>query len=165
MGGISNGLALHGGGLIPFAATFLVFSDYMRNSVTLSALSHTGVLYIFTHDSIGIGEDGPTHQPIEHLAGLRAIPHLLLFRPADGKETAGAYKVAIENRNVPSLLALSRQKGGANVEGTLADAVGNGGYIVSDNSEEGLPEIILIGTGSSSCVKPAQTCFKRVKTC
>ncbi|KAG5631233.1 hypothetical protein H5410_002950 [Solanum commersonii] len=134
MAGISNGLALHGGGLIPFAATFLVFSDYMKNSVRLSALSHAGVLYILTHDSVGIGEDGPTHQPIEHLSGLRAIPHLLLFRPADGKETAGAYKVA------------------ANVEGALADVVGKGGYIVSDNSEKELPEIILIGTGSELCL-------------
>ncbi|PHT94255.1 Transketolase, chloroplastic [Capsicum annuum] len=152
MAGISNGLPLHSGGLIPFAATFLVLSDYMKNSIRLSTLSHAGVLYIFTHDSVGIGEDGPTHQPIEHLAGLRAIPHLLLFRPADGKETAGAYKVAIENRNVPSLLALSRQKVAGNVEGTLADAVGKGGYIVSDNSEKELPEIILIGSGSELCL-------------
>lgn len=79
MAGISNGLALHGGGLIPFAATFLVFSDYMKNSIRLSALSRAGVIYIMTHDSIGLGEDGPTHQPVEHLAGLRAVPHLLLF--------------------------------------------------------------------------------------
>ncbi|KAK4339007.1 hypothetical protein RND71_040469 [Anisodus tanguticus] len=153
MAGISNGLVLHSGGLIPFAATFLVFSDYMKNSVRLSALSHAGVLYILTHDSVGIGEDGPTHQPVEHLAGLRAIPHLLLFRPADGKETAGSYKVAIDNRNVPSVLALSRQKVEANVEGTSAEAVGKGGYIVSDISDkELLPEIILIGTGSELCL-------------
>ncbi|KAJ8529044.1 hypothetical protein K7X08_035879 [Anisodus acutangulus] len=148
-----DGLVLHGGGLIPFAATFLVFSDYMKNSVRLSALSHAGVLYILTHDSVRIGEDGPTHQPVEHLAGLRAIPHLLLFRPADGKETAGSYKVAIENRNVPSVLALSRQKVAANVEGTSAEAVGKGGYIISDISDkELLPEIILIGTGSELCL-------------
>ncbi|PHU29824.1 Transketolase, chloroplastic [Capsicum chinense] len=152
MAGISNGLPLHSGGLMPFAATFLVFSDYMKTSIRLSTLSHAGVLYIFTQDSVGIGEDGPTHQPIEHLAGLRAIRHLLLFRPADAKETAGAYKVAIENRNVPSLLALSRQKVAGNVEGTLADAVGKGGYIVSDNSEKELPEIILIGSGSELCL-------------
>lgn len=151
MAGISNGLALHGGGLIPFAATFLVFSDYMKNSIRLSALSRAGVIYIMTHDSIGLGEDGPTHQPVEHLAGLRAIPHLLLFRPADGNETAGAYKVAVENRDVPSLIALSRQKVAANVKGTSVDAVEKGGYIVSDNSEE-LPEIILIGTGSELCL-------------
>nr|XP_009786436.1 PREDICTED: transketolase, chloroplastic-like [Nicotiana sylvestris]XP_016468084.1 PREDICTED: transketolase, chloroplastic-like isoform X1 [Nicotiana tabacum]XP_016468085.1 PREDICTED: transketolase, chloroplastic-like isoform X2 [Nicotiana tabacum] len=151
MAGISNGLALHGGGLIPFAATFLVFSDYMKNSIRLSALSRAGVIYIMTHDSIGLGEDGPTHQPVEHLAGLRAVPHLLLFRPADGNETAGAYKVAVENRDVPSLIALSRQKVATNVEGTSTDAVEKGGYIISDNSEE-LPEIILIGTGSELCL-------------
>nr|GMD27527.1 transketolase, chloroplastic-like [Ipomoea batatas] len=117
MAGISNGIALHGGGLIPFAATFLVFSDYMKNSIRLSALSHAGVIYIMTHDSIGLGEDGPTHQPVEHLAGLRAIPRLLVFRPADGNETAGAYKVCIANRDTPSLIALSRQKVAANMEG------------------------------------------------
>nr|GMC72937.1 transketolase, chloroplastic-like [Ipomoea batatas] len=152
MAGISNGIALHGGGLIPFAATFLVFSDYMKNSIRLSALSHAGVIYIMTHDSIGLGEDGPTHQPVEHLAGLRAIPRLLVFRPADGNETAGAYKVCIANRDTPSLIALSRQKMAANMEGTLADGVEKGGYIISDNSGEELPEIILIGTGSELCL-------------
>ncbi|CAK9136099.1 unnamed protein product [Ilex paraguariensis] len=152
MGGISNGVALHGGGLIPFAATFLIFSDYMKNSIRLSALSHAGVIYIMTHDSIGLGEDGPTHQPVEQLAGLRAVPRLLVFRPADGNETAGAYKVAVANRDVPSLIALSRQKLAANLEGTSADAVERGGYIVSDNSGDKLPELILIGTGSELCL-------------
>ncbi|KAL2227730.1 transketolase, chloroplastic-like [Sesamum indicum] len=152
MAGISNGIALHGGGLIPFAATFLVFSDYMKNSIRLSALSHAGVIYIMTHDSIGLGEDGPTHQPVEHLVGLRAIPRLLLFRPADGNETSGVYKVAVANRTVPSVIALSRQKVLAHVEGTSADAVARGGYIVSDNSGPNLPEIILIGTGSELCL-------------
>ncbi|XP_019194265.1 PREDICTED: transketolase, chloroplastic-like [Ipomoea nil] len=152
MAGISNGIALHGGGLIPFAATFLVFSDYMKNSIRLSALSHAGVIYIMTHDSIGLGEDGPTHQPVEHLAGLRAIPRLLVFRPSDGNETAGAYKVAIANRDKPSLMALSRQKVAANMDGTSADGVGKGGYIISDNSGEELPEIILIGTGWELCL-------------
>nr|GLL23230.1 transketolase, chloroplastic-like [Ipomoea trifida] len=152
MAGISNGIALHGGGLIPFAATFLVFSDYMKNSIRLSALSHAGVIYIMTHDSIGLGEDGPTHQPVEHLAGLRAIPGLLVFRPADGNETAGAYKVCIANRDTPSLIALSRQKMAANMEGTSADGVEKGGYTISDNSGEELPEIILIGTGSELCL-------------
>lgn len=152
MAGISNGIALHGGGLIPFAATFLIFSDYMKNSIRLSALSHAGVLYIMTHDSIGLGEDGPTHQPVEQLAGLRAIPRLLVFRPADGNETAGAYKVAIANRDVPSLITLSRQKVSANVEGTSTDAVERGGYIISDNSGKELPEIILISTGSELCL-------------
>lgn len=152
MAGISNGIALHGGGLIPFAATFLVFSDYMKNSMRLSALSHAGVIYVMTHDSIGLGEDGPTHQPVEHLVGLRAIPRLLLLRPADGNETAGAYRVAVANRDAPSVIALSRQKVAGHVEGTSADAVEKGGYIVSDNSGSNLPEIILIGTGSELCL-------------
>ncbi|KAL8052106.1 hypothetical protein ABFX02_06G191600 [Erythranthe guttata] len=153
MAGISNGIALHGGGLIPFAATFLTFSDYMKNSIRLSALSHAGVIYIMTHDSIGLGEDGPTHQPVEHLVGLRAIPRLLVFRPADGNETAGAYRVAVANRGAPSVVALSRQKVAANLEGTSADGVERGGYIVSDNSlDDHLPEIILIGTGSELCL-------------
>ncbi|KAM7463527.1 hypothetical protein LguiA_031648 [Lonicera macranthoides] len=152
MAGISNGLALHRSGLIPFAATFLIFSDYMKSSIRLSALSQAGVIYIMTHDSIGLGEDGPTHQPVEQLTGLRAVPHLLVFRPADGNETAGAYRVAISNRNIPSLIALSRQKVAANLEGTSADGVERGGYIVSDNSGEEPPEIILIGTGSELCI-------------
>lgn len=121
MAGISNGIALHGSGLIPFAATFLTFSDYMKNAIRLSALSHAGVIYILTHDSIGLGEDGPTHQPVEHLAGLRAVPRLLVFRPADGNETAGAYMVAVGNRNTPSVIALSRQKVAAHIEGTNRD--------------------------------------------
>lgn len=152
MAGISNGLALHGSGLIPFASTFLTFSDYMKNSIRLSAISHAGVIYIMTHDSIGLGEDGPTHQPVEQLAGLRAVPRLLVFRPADGNECAGAYTVAVANRDVPSLIALSRQKVAAHVEGTSASEVERGGYIVSDNSGEDLPEVILIGTGSELCL-------------
>lgn len=159
MAGISNGIALHGSGLIPFAATFLIFSDYMKNSIRLSALSHAGVVYILTHDSIGLGEDGPTHQPVEQLAGLRAVPRLLVFRPADGNETAGAYKVAIANRDVASVIALSRQKIAANIEGTSADEVERGGYIVSDNSGKNMPEMILIGTGTelSLCEAAAKT--------
>ncbi|XP_077242024.1 transketolase, chloroplastic-like isoform X2 [Tasmannia lanceolata] len=152
MAGISNGLALHGSGLIPFAATFLIFSDYMKNAMRLSALSHAGVIYILTHDSIGLGEDGPTHQPVEQLAGLRAVPRMLVFRPADGNEAAGAYKVAVQNRDTPSVIALSRQKLAANLEGTSVAGVEKGGYVVSDNSGEGLPEIILIGTGSELCL-------------
>ncbi|KAK6929174.1 Transketolase-like, pyrimidine-binding domain, partial [Dillenia turbinata] len=146
MGGISNGIALHGGGLIPFASTFLIFSDYMKSAIRLSAVSHARVIYILSHDSIGLGEDGPTHQPIEQLAGLRAIPRPLVFRPGDGNETAGAFKVAIANRDGPSVIALSRQKVAASVEGTTADSVQRGGYIVSDNSGRGLPQLILIGT-------------------
>ncbi|KAK9124227.1 hypothetical protein Sjap_013829 [Stephania japonica] len=152
MAAISNGIALHGGGLIPFAATFLIFSDYMKNSIRLSALSHAGVIYIMTHDSIGLGEDGPTHQPVEQLAGLRAIPRLLLFRPADGNETAGAYKMAVKNRDAPSIIALSRQKVDANLAGTSIEAVERGGYVLSDNSMGDMPDIILIGTGSELCL-------------
>ncbi|KAI3416678.1 Transketolase [Psidium guajava] len=152
MGGISNGIALHGSGLIPFAATFLVFSDYMKNTIRLAALSHAGVIYVMTHDSIGLGEDGPTHQPVEQLAGLRAIPRLLVFRPADGNEAAGAYKIAAANRATPSLIALSRQKAASNISGTSADAVKRGGYTISDNSGEQMPDIILIGTGSELCL-------------
>ncbi|EOY18686.1 Transketolase, putative [Theobroma cacao] len=148
MAGISNGIALHGSGLIPFTATFLVFSDYMKNSIRLSALSHAGVIYILTHDLIGLGEDGPTHQLVERLAGLRAVPRLLVFRPADGNETAEAYKIAIANRDSPSFIALSRQKVSPNLEGTSADKVDRGGYIVSDNSGKEMPKIILIGTGT-----------------
>ncbi|XP_048231810.1 transketolase, chloroplastic isoform X2 [Ricinus communis] len=152
MAGISNGIALHGSGLIPFAATFLIFSDYMKNSIRLSGLGHAGVIYIMTHDSIGLGEDGPTHQPVEQLAGLRAVPGLLVFRPGDGNETAGAYKVAIANRDVPSVIALSRQKVAANLEGTSTNEVERGGYIISDNSGKSLPDIILMGTGSELCL-------------
>ncbi|RWV93229.1 hypothetical protein GW17_00044332 [Ensete ventricosum] len=152
MAGISNGIALHGSGLIPFAATFLTFADYMKNSIRLSALSHAGVVYVFTHDSIGLGEDGPTHQPVEQLAGLRAIPRMLVFRPADGNEIAGAYMAAIANRTVPSAMALSRQKVAANLEGSSASDVARGGYVISDNSGDGVPEIILIGTGSELCL-------------
>lgn len=154
MGGISNGIALHGSGLIPFAATFLTFSDYMKNAMRLSALSRAGVVYVLTHDSIGLGEDGPTHQPVEHLVGLRAIPRLLVFRPADGNETSGAYKVAVASRDTPCVIALSRQRVAANLEGTSASAVERGGYVVSDNSsgDGTAPEIILIGTGSELCL-------------
>ncbi|KAL5981852.1 hypothetical protein ACLOJK_015919 [Asimina triloba] len=152
MAGISNGIALHGSGLIPFAATFLTFSDYMKASMRLSALSHAGVIYILTHDSIGLGEDGPTHQPVEHLTGLRAIPGMLVFRPADGNEVTGAYRVAVRNRGAPSVIALSRQKVAAHLEGTSLEGVERGGYIISDNSGSGLPEIILIGTGSELCL-------------
>ncbi|KAH9324128.1 hypothetical protein KI387_004306 [Taxus chinensis] len=152
MAGISNGIALHGSGLIPFAATFLVFSDYMKNSMRLSALSHAGVVYILTHDSIGLGEDGPTHQPIEHLAGLRAVPNLLVLRPGDGNETAGAYKIAINRREGPSVIALSRQKLAANLAGTTIEGVEKGGYVISDNCNNDEPELILMGTGSELCL-------------
>jgi len=144
MGAICNGIALHGSGLIPYGATFLVFTDYMRAAIRLSALSQAGSIWVMTHDSIALGEDGPTHQPIETIPSLRAIPNLLVFRPADGNETSGAYKVAIESRKRPSLLALSRQNL-PNLPGSSIEGVAKGGYIISDS--EGTPDIILIGTG------------------
>ncbi|MCC5666022.1 transketolase [Nostoc sp. CHAB 5784] len=147
MGAICNGIALHSSGLIPYGATFLIFTDYMRAAIRLSALSQAGVIWVMTHDSIGQGEDGPTHQPIETLASLRAIPNLLVFRPADGNETSGAYKIAIEKakQNAPSLLAFTRQNV-PNLAGTSVEGVAKGGYTVVDS--EGTPDIILIGTGS-----------------
>ncbi|KAF5938312.1 hypothetical protein HYC85_022571 [Camellia sinensis] len=147
MGAICNGIAHHTPGLIPYCATFFVFTDYMRAAIRISALSEAGVIYVMTHDSIGLGEDGPTHQPIEHLASFRAMPNILMLRPADGNETAGAYKVAILNRKRPSILALSRQKL-PQLPGTSVEGVEKGGYIVSDNSSGNKPDVILIGTGS-----------------
>ncbi|GJN36860.1 hypothetical protein PR202_gb25759 [Eleusine coracana subsp. coracana] len=147
MGAISNGIAVHSPGLIPYCATFFVFTDYMRAAIRLSALSESGVVFVMTHDSIGLGEDGPTHQPIEQLFSLRAMPNILSLRPADGNETSGAYKVAILNRKRPSILALSRQKL-PHLNGTSIDAVAKGGYIISDNSSGNKPDLILISTGS-----------------
>lgn len=145
MGAICNGIAAHGSGLIPYGATFLVFTDYMRNAIRLSALAEAGVIWVMTHDSVALGEDGPTHQPVEHIASLRLIPNLIVIRPADGNETSGAYKIAIENRHRPTLLALSRQEL-PNLAGSSIDAVAKGAYIVSNC--DGTPDIILIGTGS-----------------
>ena len=145
MAAILNGIAYHDSGLIPYGGTFLVFADYMRGSMRLSALSELGVIYVLTHDSIGVGEDGPTHQPIETIPSLRAIPNMLVFRPGDGNETSGAYKLAIQNRKRPSALCLSRQ-GMANQPNSSIDKVALGGYILEDC--EGTPELILIGTGS-----------------
>ncbi|KAM7275340.1 hypothetical protein ACFE04_017206 [Oxalis oulophora] len=147
MGAVCNGIAMHSPGLIPYCATFFVFTDYMRAAMRISALSGAGVIYVMTHDSIGLGEDGPTHQPIEHLASFRAMPNIFMLRPADGNETAGAYKVAVLNRKTPSVLALSRQKL-PNLAGTSIDGVAKGGYTISDNSTGNKPDVILIGTGS-----------------
>lgn len=143
MGAILNGMALHGG-LIPYGATFLVFADYMRGAIRLSALSQIGAIYIMTHDSIMLGEDGPTHQPVETIASLRAIPDLLVLRPADANETVGAYEIAIANRKRPSLLAFTRQNV-KNLAGTSVAGVAKGGYVVVDAAN---PELIIIATGS-----------------
>ena len=154
MGAICNGIALHNSGLIPYCATFLVFADYMRAAIRLSALSEAGVLYVMTHDSIGLGEDGPTHQPVETIASLRAIPNLYVIRPADGTETSGAYKVAIASRKTPTLMAFSRQNL-PQLEGSSVDGVAKGAYVLSDDDGA---ELILIGTGSevSLCVEAAK---------
>jgi len=149
MGAILNGIVLHGP-TRPYGGTFLIFSDYMRPAVRLCALMELPVIYIWTHDSIGLGEDGPTHQPVEHLAALRAIPGLDLVRPADANETAAAWKALLEKGKRPTGLALTRQ-GVPVLEGTDAEGVARGGYVLADNSSEiggGLPQLLLIGTGS-----------------
>jgi transketolase len=147
MAAIVNGIALHGG-LKSFGATFLVFADYERAAIRLSAMQHLHVMHVLTHDSFYVGEDGPTHQPVEHLASLRAIPNLLVFRPADAKETVGAMKAALDISNRPSVLALTRQ--GLPLlelpESEVIAKVKKGAYVVYENSET--PEIILIATGS-----------------
>jgi transketolase len=167
MGATLTGISLNGG-LIPYGGTFLTFSDYMRPAIRLAALSEVQVIYVFTHDSIGLGEDGPTHQPVEHVAALRAIPHLFVIRPADPAEVSEAWRIAILRRHAPTALALTRQKVGvidrtrfASAEGlrrggyTLAEAEATGRQAVARPSERAqsdaagiTPELILIATGS-----------------
>jgi transketolase len=148
MGAILNGIAIHGG-LIPFGATFFVFSDYMRPAVRLAALSHCKVVYVWTHDSVGVGEDGPTHQPVEHLMSLRAMPNLILIRPADANETREAWKVALERQGGPVALILTRQNVPILDQNKYGRAEGlrKGAYILTDNSD-GNPELIIIASGS-----------------
>jgi len=148
MGAIVNGLAAHGG-FVPYGSTFLIFSDYMRPPMRLAALMGIHVVHVFTHDSIALGEDGPTHQPVEQLASLRAIPNLTVIRPADANETAVAWKVAIESKDHPVLLALTRQDI-PTLDRSLyasADGVRKGAYVLSD-AKDGKPELILIASGS-----------------
>jgi transketolase len=148
MGSIINGMALHGG-VIPYGATFLVFSDYMRPAIRLSALSQYASIWIFTHDSIGLGEDGPTHQPVEQLASLRAIPNLVVIRPSDANETATAWSVALSRRKGPTLLALSRQAIPV-IDRTIfttASELSKGAYILADLGD-GKPQVILMASGS-----------------
>ncbi len=150
MGAIVNGLALHGGMVKPYGSTFLIFSDYMRGSVRLSALSGLAVVWVWTHDSIGLGEDGPTHQPVEHYAALRAIPNLWVIRPADANETSIAWKVALAREDGPVALLLTRQ----DVPVLDADAVAGaerGGYVLRD-AGNGSPDLILVATGSEVSV-------------
>jgi transketolase len=145
MGAIVNGIALHEGMIKPYGSTFLIFSDYMRNAVRIAALSSLQSLFVWTHDSVGLGEDGPTHQPVEHYAALRAIPNLWFVRPADATETVGAWKVALEREGGPVALALTRQKVPV-LESTSVEGVSRGAYVVYDPDET--IELILIATGS-----------------
>jgi transketolase len=146
MGAILNGIALHGG-TRPYGATFLVFSDYMRPSVRLAALMKLPVTYVWTHDSIGLGEDGPTHQPVEHLWALRSIPGLDVVRPADANETAGAWKAILEHNDRPAALALTRQNVPVYEGSRDLDKVAKGGYVFREASNS-QPDVVLIGTGS-----------------
>jgi transketolase len=148
MGAIVNGMSVHAG-VIPYGGTFLVFSDYMRPAVRLSALSHYPSIWVYTHDSIGLGEDGPTHQPIEHLAALRAIPHLVTIRPADANEVREAWKIAIERRHGPTALIFSRQNTPTLDRSVYAPAVGlrRGAYVLADLGD-GEPELILMASGT-----------------
>ncbi len=149
MGAIVNGMALHGG-VIPYGATFLIFSDYMRPSLRLASLMKTHSIFIFTHDSIGLGEDGPTHQPVEHLASLRAMPNLTVLRPADANETAACWRLALERKG-PSALVLSRQ-GLPVIDGVerVRDGVPRGAYVLA--GDDGAPDVVLLATGSEVAV-------------
>ena len=159
MGAVLNGLALHGG-FRPFGSTFLVFADYMRGAMRLAALMGLPVIYVFTHDSIWVGEDGPTHQPVEQLASLRAFPNMVVLRPADANETAAAWHVALERREGPTALILSRQNlptQAASIEGA-AEGVARGAWVVSDVEE---PQIVLAATGSEvTLAQQAQNALK-----
>jgi transketolase len=148
MGGEINGMAVHGG-VIPFGGTFLVFSDYMRPAIRLSALSHYPSIWLYTHDSIGLGEDGPTHQPVEHVASLRAIPNLVVIRPADANEVTEAWKAAISRRNGPTALILTRQALPVLDRAIYAPADGlqKGAYVLADLGDDD-PELILMASGS-----------------
>jgi transketolase len=148
MGAVVNGMALHRG-LIPYGATFFVFTDYMRPAIRLSALSHIPSIWVMTHDSIGLGEDGPTHQAVEHLAAMRAIPHLVVIRPGDANETREAWKVAIQRGNGPTMLVLSRQNTPTldRAQFAPADGLQRGAYVLADLGI-GPPEIILMASGT-----------------
>jgi transketolase len=148
MGAIANGMILHGG-IIPYTATFLIFSDYMRPPMRLAALMGLRVIYIFTHDSIGLGEDGPTHQPVEQLLALRAIPDLVVIRPADATETVEAWKAAIARRHGPTVLVMGRQNLPVLNREIYADVrgVAKGGYVLWESAGE--------SSGESSGIPPA----------
>ena len=147
MGAVMNGMSVHGG-VIPYGATFLIFSDYMRPAVRLAALMKRHVIYVYTHDSIGLGEDGPTHQPIEQLSTLRAIPDMTLIRPADASETAEAWRAALKHKG-PVALVLTRQKLGFIDRTKYGAAAGlaRGAYVLAD-SPGGVPQVVLMSSGS-----------------
>ncbi|MGE5221389.1 MAG: transketolase-like TK C-terminal-containing protein, partial [Omnitrophica WOR_2 bacterium] len=150
MGAILNGMAAHGGTL-PFGATFLVFSDYMRPPMRLAALMKLHVMYVFTHDSIALGEDGPTHQPVEHLLGLRSIPNFILIRPADANETGAAWRIAVEHQGGPVALVLSRQKLpvlGLQRFPQITEGVKMGAYVLAPEQKDTQPDLILVASGS-----------------
>merc|ERR1711933_665054 len=147
MGAVANAISLDKTGLVPYCATFTIFSDYMRNAIRLSALSQSGTIFVTTHDSIAVGEDGPTHQPIETIPSLRMIPDLTVIRPADGNETSGAYKVAMEKSkldSMPTFLAFTRQAL-PNLPNSSIENARKGAYAVIECAD---PDIVLIGTGS-----------------
>ncbi len=154
MGGVVNGLALHGGIVKPYGSTFLIFSDYMRAAIRLSAFGHVPAVWVCSHDSIGVGEDGPTHQPIEHFMAIRAIPNLWFVRPADANEVAYAWKIAMERKDGPVLLAMSRQKLPVLDRSVLGAAAGveRGAYILWEAEKAKKPELILIATGSEVAI-------------
>ncbi len=146
MASAMNGIALHGG-VIPYGGTFLVFSDYCRPAIRLAAIMGQRVVFVMTHDSIGLGEDGPTHQPVEHLSSLRAIPNLLVFRPCDAIETSECWQITLERRDGPSLMALSRQDlPQARIERANGNLCAKGGYVLRTASKT--PRAVLISTGS-----------------
>ena len=148
MGAIMNGIALHGG-FIPYSGTFLVFTDYCRPAIRLSALMHQRVIYVMTHDSIGLGEDGPTHQPVEHLASLRVIPNLLVMRPAGAVETLECWQIALESTTAPSILALSRQAVPAIRKDGAENLSAKGGYIISPAEN---PKVTIMATGTEVAI-------------
>jgi Transketolase len=143
-----NGMALHGG-VIPYGATFLIFSDYMRPPIRLAAIMRLHVVYVYTHDSIGLGEDGPTHQPVEQLSTLRAVPNMTVIRPADASETAEAWRVTLKHRNGPVALVLTRQKLGLidRTKFAAASGLAHGAYVLAD-APGGPPQVVLISSGS-----------------
>ncbi len=144
MAAIMNGMALHGG-YIPYGGTFLTFSDYSRNAIRMAALTKLRVIHVFTHDSIGLGEDGPTHQSVEHVPSLRIIPNLDVWRPADGLETAVAWACAIARKGGPSALCLSRQNLPRLTNQTMVESIRRGGYVLSDMP---ITQVVIVSTGS-----------------